>query len=59
MVTENQMNEICKAFVCGKTIECISEVEQIPFEQVKQILKDNSERVQELKSFYKTMGVIQ
>ena len=57
-LTEPQINEICKAFVYGRTIEDIASVEQLPVTDVAQLLKDNAEKVQELKTFYKSMGVI-
>lgn len=57
-LTEPQINEICKAFVYGRTAEDIAAVEELPIEDVKQILADNAEKVQSLKTFYKTMGVI-
>ncbi len=57
-LTEPQINEICKAFVYGRTIEDISAVEGLPVEDVKQLLSDNAEKVQELRQFYKSMGVI-
>ena len=56
--TEPQINEICKAFVYGRTFEDIAAVEELPVEDVKQLLSDNAEKVQELKTFYKSMGVI-
>lgn len=56
--TEPQINEICKAFVYGRTIEDIAAVEELSVEDVKQLLSDNAEKVQELKTFYKSMGVI-
>lgn len=57
-LTEPQINEICKAFVYGRTIEDIAAVEELPVEDIKQLLSDNAEKVQELKTFYKSMGVI-
>jgi hypothetical protein len=57
-LTEPQINEICKAFVYGRTIEDIAAVEELPVEDVAQLLSDNAEKVQELKTFYKSMGVI-
>lgn len=57
-LTEPQINEICKAFVYGRTIEDIAAVEELSVEDVKQLLSDNTEKVQELKTFYKSMGVI-
>lgn len=57
-LTEPQINEICKAFVYGRTIEDIAAVEELSVEDVKQLLNDNAEKVQELKTFYKSMGVI-
>jgi DNA-directed RNA polymerase specialized sigma24 family protein len=57
-LAEPQINEICKAFVYGRTIEDIAAVEELPVEDVKQLLSDNTEKVQELKTFYKSMGVI-
>ena len=57
-LTEPQINEICKAFVYRRTIEDIAAVEELPVEDVKQLLSDNAEKVQELKTFYKSMGVI-
>jgi hypothetical protein len=57
-LTEPQINEICKAFVYGRTIEDIAAVEELPVTDVAQLLKDNAEKVQELKTFYKSMGVI-
>lgn len=57
-LTEPQINEICKAFVYGRTIEDIAAVEELPIEDVKQLLSDNAEKVQELRQFYKSMGVI-
>ena len=57
-LAEPQINEICKAFVYGRTIEDIAAVEKLPVEDVKQLLSDNAEKVQELKTFYKSMGVI-
>lgn len=57
-LTEPQTNEICKAFVYGRTIEDIAAVEELPVEDVKQLLSDNAEKVQQLKTFYKSMGVI-
>jgi DNA-directed RNA polymerase specialized sigma24 family protein len=57
-LTEPQINEICKAFVYGRTVEDIAAVEELPVEDVKQLLSDNAEKVQELKTFYKSMGVI-
>ncbi len=57
-ITEPQINEICKAFVYGRTIEDIAAVEELPVEDVAQLLKDNAEKVQQLKTFYKSMGVI-
>jgi hypothetical protein len=57
-ITEPQINEICKAFVYGRTIEDIASIEQLPVTDVAQLLKDNAEKVQELKTFYKSMGVI-
>ena len=57
-LTEPQINEICKAFVYGRTIEDIAAVEELPVEDVAQLLKDNAEKVQQLKTFYKSMGVI-
>lgn len=57
-LTEPQINEICKAFVYGRTIEDIAAVEELPIEDVKQLLSDNAEKVQQLKTFYKSMGVI-
>ena len=56
-LTEPQVNEICKAFVYGRTIEDIAEIENIPADDVKQILAENSEQVQQLKQFYKSMGL--
>ena len=57
-LTEPQINEICKAFVYGRTIEDIAAVEELSVEDVKQLLSDNTEKVQELRQFYKSMGVI-
>ena len=57
-LTEPQINEICKAFVYGRTIEDIASIEQLPVTDVAQLLKDNAEKVQQLKTFYKSMGVI-
>ena len=57
-LTEPQINEICKAFVYGRTIEDIASIEELSVEDVKQLLNDNAEKVQELKTFYKSMGVI-
>jgi hypothetical protein len=57
-LTEPQINEICKAFVYGRTVEGIASIEQLPFTDVAQLLKDNAEKVQQLKTFYKSMGVI-
>ena len=57
-LTEPQINEICKAFVYGRTVEDIASIEQLPVTDVAQLLKDNAEKVQELKTFYKSMGVI-
>ena len=57
-LTEPQINEICKAFVYGRTIEDIAAVEELSVDDVKQLLSDNAEKVQELKTFYKSMGVI-
>lgn len=57
-LSEPQVNEICKAFVYGRTIEDIAAVEKLPVENVKQLLSDNTEKVQELRQFYKSMGVI-
>jgi DNA-directed RNA polymerase specialized sigma24 family protein len=57
-LTEPQINEICKAFVYGRTVEDIAAIEELPVEDVKQLLSDNAEKVQELKTFYKSMGVI-
>lgn len=57
-LSEPQVNEICKAFVYGRTIEDIAAVEELPVEDVKQLLSDNAEKVQELRQFYKSMGVI-
>jgi DNA-directed RNA polymerase specialized sigma24 family protein len=57
-LTEPQINEICKAFVYGRTIEDIAAVEELPVEDVKQLISDNAEKVQELRQFYKSMGVI-
>jgi hypothetical protein len=57
-ISEPQINEICKAFVYGRTIEDIAAVEELPVTDVAQLLKDNAEKVQELKTFYKSMGVI-
>ena len=57
-LTEPQINEICKAFVYGRTIEDIANIEQLPVTDVAQLLKDNAEKVQQLKTFYKSMGVI-
>lgn len=57
-LTEPQINEICKAFVYGRTIEDIAAVEELSVEDVKQLLNDNAEKVQQLKTFYKSMGVI-
>lgn len=57
-LSEPQINEICKAFVYGRTAEDIASVEELPVEDVKQLLKDNAEKVQELKTFFKSMGVI-
>ena len=57
-LTEPQINEICKAFVYGRTIEDIASIEQLPVTDVAQLLKENAEKVQQLKTFYKSMGVI-
>ena len=57
-LSEPQINEICKAFVYGRTIEDIASIEQLPVTDVAQLLKDNAEKVQQLKTFYKSMGVI-
>lgn len=57
-LTEPQINEICKAFVYGRTAEDIAAVEKLPVEDVKQLLSNNAEKVQELRQFYKSMGVI-
>ena len=57
-LSEPQINEICKAFVYGRTIEDIASIEELSVEDVKQLLNDNAEKVQELKTFYKSMGVI-
>lgn len=57
-LTEPQINEICKAFVYGRTVEDIASIEQLPVTDVAQLLKDNAEKVQQLKTFYKSMGVI-
>ena len=57
-LSEPQVNEICKAFVYGRTIEDIAAVEELSVEDVKQLLSDNAEKVQELRQFYKSMGVI-
>lgn len=56
-ITENKLNEICRAFAMGWTIDHIAIVEAVPEEQVRQILNDNTERIQELKLFYKAMEV--
>lgn len=58
ILSEPQVNEICKAFVYGRTIEDIAAVEELPVEDVKQLLSNNAEKVQELRQFYKSMGVI-
>ena len=57
-MSEEQINDICKAFVQGSTIEDIASIEELSVEDVKQLLSDNAEKVQELKTFYKSMGVI-
>ena len=57
-MSEEQINEICKEFVQGSTIEDIASIEQLPVTDVAQLLKDNAEKVQQLKTFYKSMGVI-
>ena len=57
-LSEPQINEICKAFVYGRTIEDIAIIEHIPATEVAQIIKDNSEKVHELKVYYKSMGAI-
>lgn len=57
-MSEEQINDICKAFVQGSTIEDIASIEQLPVTDVAQLLKDNAEKVQQLKTFYKSMGVI-
>lgn len=57
-LSEPQVNEICKAAVYGRTIEDIAAVEELPVEDVKQLLSDNAEKVQELRQYYKSMGVI-
>ena len=57
-LTESQINEICKAFVYGRTIVDIASIEHIPATDVAQLIKDNSEKVQELKTYYKSMGAI-
>lgn len=54
-MSDLQINELCRAFVCGATIETIAEVENMSVEDVKTILTDNTDTVQELKKFYKTM----
>jgi hypothetical protein len=57
-LTEPQINEICKAFVYGRTAADIAMIEELPEEDVMQILKDNNETVQALNTYYKTIGVI-
>lgn len=57
-LTEPQINEICKAFVYGRTVEDIAEIEELSVEDVKQLLADNEDTIKNLKTFYKTMGVI-
>lgn len=57
-LTEPQINEICKAFVYGRTIEDIASIEHIPIAEVTQLIKNSTEKVQELKAYYKSMGVI-
>lgn len=57
-LSEPQINEICKAFVYGRTAKDIAEIEELSEEDVMQILKDNSKTVQTLNTYYKTMGVI-
>ena len=56
-LTEPQKNEICKAFVYGRTTEDIAAVEKLPVEDVKQLLSDNAEKVRQLRQFFKAMGM--
>lgn len=57
-LSEPQINEICKAFVYGRTVEDIAEIEELSVEDIKIILADNEDTIKNLKTFYKSMGVI-
>lgn len=55
MMTDLEINELCRAFVRGATIATIAEVQGISEGEVKAILSDNAATVQEFKNFYKTL----
>ena len=56
-ISDDIVNNICKSFAMGWTIEHIANIEQLPIDEVKQVLNDNADRVKELKIFYKAMEV--
>lgn len=49
-MTDLEINELCRAFVRGATIETIAEVQGISEGEVKAILSDNAATVLEFKN---------
>lgn len=58
LLSEPQINEVCKAIVYGRTFEDISTIMQIPIDVVKEISANESERIAQLKQYYSEMEVI-
>ena len=56
-LTEQQVDEICREFAFGRTVENISAIEQLPVNDIKSILTDNADKVRQLKQFYKAMDM--
>lgn len=57
-LSENQINEICKASVYGISVETIATTENLEVAQVQTILESEKSRIEELTEHYKTMEVI-
>lgn len=51
-MTDLQINEICRAYVLGVSVDSISEAEECSVQEIENILSDNEGLVHQLKDYY-------
>lgn len=51
-MTDLQINEICRAYVFGVSVDSISEAEECSVQEIENILSDNEGLVHQLKDYY-------